>query len=248
MIQVSNVSLTRSGAPVLDTVSADIPANGLVAIIGPNGAGKSTLLHVLAGLLKPDTGQVTIDGRDLYQMTEQARALVLSFLTQSQDTAPRLSVRDLISFGRWPHHRGRPKAADSAAIDDAIERFDLADLAQREISQLSGGQKQRAYVAMAYAQGTPWMFLDEPLAALDPKYSRDIMERLRGLSDRTILLVLHDLSIAANYADWVVALKDGKVHTQGAWADTITSSTLSDLYDVPLKLSDVDGEKTVIWG
>ena len=92
------------------------------------------------------------------------------------------------------------------------------------------------------------MFLDEPLAALDPKYSRDIMERLRGLSDRTILLVLHDLSIAANYADWVVALKDGKVHTQGAWADTITSSTLSDLYDVPLKLSEVDGEKTVIWG
>ena len=248
MIQVSNVSLTRSGAPVLDAVSADIQANGLVAIIGPNGAGKSTLLHVLAGLLRPDTGQVTIDGRDLYQMTEQARALVLSFLTQSQDTAPRLSVRDLISFGRWPHHRGRPKAADIAAIDDAIERFDLADLAQREISQLSGGQKQRAYVAMAYAQGTPWMFLDEPLAALDPKYSRDIMERLRGLSDRTILLVLHDLSIAANYADWVVALKDGKVHTQGAWADTITSSTLSDLYDVPLKLSDVDGEKTVIWG
>lgn len=248
MIQVSNVSLTRSGAPVLDTVSADIPANGLVAIIGPNGAGKSTLLHVLAGLLPPDTGQVTIDGRDLYQMTEQARALVLSFLTQSQDSAPRLSVRDLISFGRWPHHRGRPKAADIAAIGDAIDRFDLADLAQREISQLSGGQKQRAYVAMAYAQGTPWMFLDEPLAALDPKYSRDIMERLRGLSDRTILLVLHDLSIAANYADWVVALKDGKVHTQGAWQDTITSSTLSDLYDVPLKLSDVDGEKTVIWG
>lgn len=248
MIQVSNVSLTRSGAPVLDTVSADIPANGLVAIIGPNGAGKSTLLHVLAGLLRPDTGQVSIDGRDLYQMTEQARALVLSFLTQSQDTAPRLSVRDLISFGRWPHHRGRPKAADIAAIDDAIDRFDLADLAQREISQLSGGQKQRAYVAMAYAQGTPWMFLDEPLAALDPKYSRDIMERLRGLSDRTILLVLHDLSIAANYADWVIALKDGKVHTQGAWQDTITSSTLSDLYDVPLKLSDVDGEKTVIWG
>lgn len=248
MIQVSNVSLTRSGAPVLDTVSADIPANGLVGIIGPNGAGKSTLLHVLAGLLRPDTGQVTIDGRDLYQMTEQARALVLSFLTQSQDTAPRLSVRDLISFGRWPHHRGRPKAADIAAIDDAIDRFDLADLVQREISQLSGGQKQRAYVAMAYAQGTPWMFLDEPLAALDPKYSRDIMERLRGLSDRTILLVLHDLSIAANYADWVVALKDGKVHTQGAWADTITSSALSDLYDVPLKLSEVDGEKTVIWG
>ena len=248
MIQVSNISLTRSGAPVLDAVSSDIPANGLVAIIGPNGAGKSTLLHVLAGLLPPDTGQVTIDGRDLYQMTEQARALVLSFLTQSQDTAPRLSVRDLISFGRWPHHRGRPKAADIAVIDDAIDRFDLADLAQREISQLSGGQKQRAYVAMAYAQGTPWMFLDEPLAALDPKYSRDIMERLRGLSDRTILLVLHDLSIAANYADWVVALKDGKVHTQGAWADTITSSTLSDLYDVPLKLSDVDGEKTVIWG
>ncbi|MCA0042538.1 ATP-binding cassette domain-containing protein [Celeribacter litoreus] len=248
MITVSNLTLRRGGSTVLDQIDLQIPDKGIVAIIGPNGAGKSTLLHSLAGLQKPDSGTVEIGGGDIHNMKEQDRAKVLSFLTQSQGAVPRLSVRDLISFGRWPHHRGRPTAEDRAIIDDAIDRFDLNALESREVESLSGGQKQRAYIAMAYAQSTPWMFLDEPLAALDPKYTRDIMDRLRGLKDRSILIVLHDLSVAANHADWVIGLKGGSVHCAGAWDEVITSETLSDLYEVRLRLTEVENQKTVIWG
>ncbi|KJZ20231.1 ATP-binding cassette domain-containing protein [Loktanella sp. S4079] len=247
MIRVNDVNLSRGGVEILRQVSLEIPKGGIVAIVGPNGAGKSSLLHVIAGLVQPDSGQVTIDGQDLHQLGEQARARVLAFLTQNQGAVPRLTVRDLVAFGRWPHHRGRLKAEDHAAIADALSRFDLETLAQRDIETLSGGQKQRAFVAMCYAQTTPWMLLDEPLAALDPKYTRDIMERLQGLEDRTVLLVLHDLSIAANYADWVVAVKDGCVHSVGPCQDMITSERLTDLYDVPLELAEVNGKSAVIW-
>jgi len=247
MIATQSLFLKRGHVTVLQDISVTIPKRGITAIIGPNGAGKSTLLHTLAGLIRPETGTATIDGKDVHGMAEHERARVLAFLTQSQGSVPRLTVQDLISFGRWPHHRGRPKAEDHAAVDDALNRFDLMPLAARTVEDLSGGQKQRAFVAMAYAQGTPWIYLDEPLAALDPKYTRDIMDRLKDLKDRAILLVLHDLSIAANYADRVVGLKAGQLHCAGAWKDVVTSDLLSDLYDVPLKLTQIDGQSTVIW-
>ncbi|CUH82528.1 ATP-binding cassette domain-containing protein [Tropicibacter naphthalenivorans] len=243
MIEIDNLRLTRGGAPVLYGIDLRIPAQGIIAIIGPNGAGKSTLLHTVAGLIAPDAGHVTIEGRNIHAMTEAERALHLSVLTQSQGAVPRLSVAELIAFGRWPHHRGRPGPQDRAAIAEAIDRFELKPLLDREVESLSGGQKQRAYVAMAYAQTTPWMLLDEPLAALDPKYTRDIMDRLRGLTDRTVLLVLHDLAVAAMYADWVVGLKHGRVHCAGPWREVVTSEVLSDLYGVPLEVT----ETSVIW-
>lgn len=247
MIDVRNLTVLRGATPVLDNVSLTIPEGGIVAIIGPNGAGKSTLLHTVAGLLAPDSGQALIDGQDVHKQPEQARALKMAFLTQSQGAVPRLSVGDLVAFGRWPHHRGRPKAADHAAVADAIDRFDLGPLVDRGVETLSGGQKQRAFVAMAYAQSTPWMLLDEPLAALDPKYTRDIMDRLRGLTDRTVLIVLHDLSVAAAYADRIVGLKEGRVHCAGTAAQVMTSEVLTDLYDVPLDVTDVNGRPAVLW-
>lgn len=247
MIDVRTLTVLRGATPVLDDVSLTIPEGGIVAIIGPNGAGKSTLLHTVAGLLPPNSGQALIDGQDIHKLTEQDRALRMAFLTQSQGAVPRLSVGDLVAFGRWPHHRGRPKAADHASVTDAIERFDLGPLARRGVETLSGGQKQRAFVAMAYAQSTPWMLLDEPLAALDPKYTRDIMDRLRGLTDRTVLIVLHDLSVAAAYADHIVGLKAGRVHSAGTAEQVMSSDTLSDLYDTPLEVTDVGGRPAVLW-
>ena len=247
MIDLSNISLTRGGATVLEDINLNIPKGGIVAIIGPNGAGKSTLLHTVAGLIAPDKGNVHVQGQDVHALREQERARLMAFLTQSQGAVPRLSVGDLIAFGRWPHHRGRPTAEDHAAIADAVARFDLAPLMARSVETLSGGQKQRAFVAMAYAQTTPWMLLDEPLAALDPKYTRDIMDRLRSLTDRTVLLVLHDLSVAAMYADWVVGLKDGRVHCAGPWHDVVTSEVLSELYDVPLEVTTAGGRAMVTW-
>ncbi|MGY6705653.1 ATP-binding cassette domain-containing protein [Roseinatronobacter sp.] len=251
MIDVDNLSLTRDGTRILHNVTLHIPTGRLAAIIGPNGAGKSTLLHCMAGLLAPDCGKVQINGQNIHTLREDRRALVLSLLTQSQAATPRLSVADLVAFGRWPHHRGRPRAQDHQITRDALRRFDLDVLAQRNVETLSGGQRQRAFVAMAYAQSTPWMLLDEPLAALDPKYVRDIMDRLHGMigsasAQRSIALVLHDLSVAARYADYCIAMKNGYVIAAGPWQNTVTSELLSDLYETPLKLAQVDGVAIVV--
>ncbi len=253
MIEVCGLSLARGGACVLRDVSLRVPAGGITAIIGPNGAGKSTLLHCMAGLLRPDAGHVRIGGTDIHQLGEGARARILSLLTQSAGAVPRLSVRDLVGFGRWPHHRGRPGPEDARIVEAAIARFDLDALAEREVEQLSGGQRQRAFLALSYAQSAPWMLLDEPLVALDPKYTRDIMERLRdiarpGPDQRSVVIVLHDLSVAARHADFCVALRAGALHAAGPWQDTITSQSLSALYDTPLCLTHVDGVPVVIDG
>lgn len=251
MINTDKLCLTRDGTQILHDVALSIPSGRLTAIIGPNGAGKSTLLHCMAGLLAPDAGVVKINGQNIHALREDSRALVLSLLTQSQAALPRLSVSDLVAFGRWPHHRGRPRAEDHRIIDEALRRFDLEGLSQHNVETLSGGQRQRAFVAMAYAQSTPWMLLDEPLAALDPKYVRDIMDRLRDMTgaeagQRSIALVLHDLSVAARYADYCIAMKQGRVIAAGPWQETVTSALLSDLYETPLRLAELDGVAVVV--
>lgn len=253
MIEIANLSKRHGSRPALRDINLTIPAGGITAIIGPNGAGKSTLLHCMAGLLAPDTGSIHVDGTDIHAVTEADRALLLALLTQSQGTVPRLTVRELVGFGRWPHHRGRPGLADKAVSEDAIERFDLSDIAENEVETLSGGQKQRAFVAMAYAQSTDWLFLDEPLAALDPKFTRDIMDRLRQAADdrcapRNIVLVLHDLQIAARYADRVICLKNGELTNAGLVVETLTSAVLSSLYDTPLQVSRMDDHVAIMPG
>lgn len=250
MIEVETLSFSRSGAPVLRDVSVTIPAEGITAIIGPNGAGKSTLLHCIAGLLKPEAGRIRVNGTDVHRVRERERAALMALLTQAQGAVPRLTVADLVSFGRWPHHRGRPGPEDHKAVADAMARFDLDPFADRDVEALSGGQRQRAFVAMAYAQTTPWMLLDEPLSALDPKYARDIMERLgalarAGAQKRAVALVLHDIQIALQHASWFVCLKDGTVAHAGP-VDSVTSDILSDLYDTPLRLETVADQKVVV--
>ncbi|MGP9790531.1 ATP-binding cassette domain-containing protein [Roseinatronobacter sp. NSM] len=251
MINIQNLSVSRDGVRILHDVTLTVPPGRLAAIIGPNGAGKSTLLHCMAGLLPPECGQVQINGQNIHALREASRALILALLTQSQGAVPRLSVQDLVSFGRWPHHRGRPTAKDRAITAEALARFDLRQLAARSVETLSGGQRQRAFVAMAYAQSTPWMFLDEPLAALDPKYVRDIMDRLRAMTgdqtgQRSIALVLHDLSVAARYADFCIAMKAGRIIAVGPWHETVTSDLLSKLYDTPLRVAQLDGVPVVM--
>lgn len=253
MIEVKGLSKRLGNLPVLGDINLTVPAGGITAIIGPNGAGKSTLLHCMAGLLAPDTGRILVDGTDIHTAAESERALKLALLTQSQGNVPRLSVRELVSFGRWPHHRGRPGAEDAAATEDAMTRFDLAGIATKDVEALSGGQKQRAFVAMAYAQTTSWILLDEPLSALDPKFSRDIMDRLQNAArdqtaPRSIVLVLHDLQIAARYADRVICLKDGELTNAGPAAEVLTSAVLSNLYDTPLQVRRLDGQVAIMPG
>ena len=241
MIEVDKLSYNIQGAPVLKDVSLSIPQSGITALIGPNGAGKSTLLHCLSGLQSIAEGSVRISGHDPFAMTDNDRARLVALLQQNPDTVPRLSVRDLVAFGRWPHHQGRPGAEDHRAVDDALDVFDLTDLAERSLGALSGGQRQRANVAMTWAQGTPWLFLDEPLNALDPRYASDLMARLHRLSRtgvhmRSVVVVLHDINSAARWADHVVALRDGSLFCHGSVEGVLTEETLLALYETPFEV------------
>ncbi len=251
MIRIQGLDVLREGQKVLSGATGDIPATGLTAVIGPNGAGKSTLLHCLAGLLTPAEGGVTVDGHDIAALAPAARAHKVALLTQSPAIVPRLSVRELVGFGRWPHHRGRPRQADLDLVQDALAMFDLIPLADRKLDTLSGGQRQRAFVAMAYAQSTPWMLLDEPLAALDPRYARDIMERLHSLSRpgpdaRAVVIVLHDLGMAARYADWIVSLKDGVLVQSAPRDQAMTTTGLTALFDTGLAVATVNEHAVVV--
>ncbi|MCK0119527.1 ATP-binding cassette domain-containing protein [Loktanella sp. F6476L] len=251
MIHVDNLTVTMNGTDILKDVSLKFGQGGITALIGPNGAGKSTLLTAIAGLIKTTQGQVKVEGCDMINARPAERASRVALLAQNEQVTARLSVRELVSFGRWPHHQGRPKEEDHRKIAEAIAAFELGALADRRLDSLSGGQRQRAFIAMAWAQETPWLLLDEPLSALDPRHVRDIMDRLHALarpgqSQRSVVIVLHDLGVAARYADRIVALKDGRLVVTGPRILTMTGPMLSDLFETGLAMKQVSGHDVVV--
>jgi len=249
VIETSHLSFTIGDSQILRDVSLSILPGVVTGLIGPNGAGKSTLLHCLAGLTEPSSGHVRIDGQDPFTARDDDRARMVAFLQQSPTTVSRLRVEELVAFGRWPHHRGRPGPEDAEQVAKALDAFDLEELAGRPIETLSGGQKQRAFVAMTYAQDTPWILLDEPLNALDPRHARNLMARLATLANeegRSIAVVLHDINAAARWADQIVAMKDGQVLAHGASRDVLTSDTLYACFDTPFDTVPHAGRKLVV--
>lgn len=251
MIEIRNIELTEDGHSILKDIQTCIPASGLTAVIGPNGAGKSSLLHCLAGLTRPTGGSVRVNGVDISAARPDARARLLALLPQATASLPRLTVAELVAFGRWPHHRGHPGPQDHAAVAAALDLFDLQGMAGRRLDILSGGQRQRAFVAMTYAQSTPWMLLDEPLAALDPRYAIDIMRRIHALSRpgadaRAPVVVLHDLAMTARYADWIICLKDGRLFRSAPRAEVMNSQTLSALFDTAITVENLNDVPVVI--
>ncbi len=248
MINVTNLSYAVDGTQILDDVDLSIKRGGITALIGPNGAGKSTLLHCISGLNTLSGGSVQIDGHDPVLMPSRARAKLVALLQQTPHVVSRLRVRDLVAFGRWPHHRGRATAQDSVLVDEALHAFALETFADRPIETLSGGQRQRAFLAMTYAQDTPWMLLDEPLNALDPKHARDLMVRLHGMTretSRSIVIVLHDINAAAGWADHIVAMKDGRVVAHDAATTFLTPENLNTVFDTPFEVIS-HGTRTVV--
>ncbi|MCR8550970.1 ATP-binding cassette domain-containing protein [Salipiger sp. P9] len=249
MIEISDLSYAVGQTPILHGITTTLERGGITALIGPNGAGKSTLLHCLAGLERPASGRVRIDGLDPFTAPHRQRARAVALLQQSPALVSRLKVRELVGFGRWPHHQGRPGPEDRAQIDRALTAFALTELQDRALDTLSGGQRQRAFIAMTYAQDTPWMLLDEPLNALDPRHARDLMARLHGLSRdgaRSIVIVLHDINAAAGWADHIVAMKDGRILAQDHSAALLTPEVLRDLYDTPFELLQHKGRPVVV--
>ncbi|HIW33642.1 MAG TPA: ABC transporter ATP-binding protein [Candidatus Paenibacillus intestinavium] len=250
MIEVSNVTKTYGGKAVVDNVSLSIPERKITSFIGPNGAGKSSLLSIISRLLTKDSGTVTIDGKDVSAWNTGDLARKISILKQSNHISMRLTVRDLVSFGRFPYSQGKLTKEDWKFIDEAIDYMDLNSLKDRYLDQLSGGQNQRAYIAMIIAQNTEVILLDEPLNNLDMKHSVQIMKVLRRLVEelgKTIVIVIHDINFASCYSDYIVALKDGKIVQEGPTAQIIDEPVLESIYDMNIPIEVIDGNRIGVY-
>ncbi|WP_297082905.1 ABC transporter ATP-binding protein [uncultured Demequina sp.] len=246
MITIDSVIKTYGETTVVDAVSLELPDSGVTSIIGPNGAGKSTLLSIVSRILGADAGVVSVEGLDVFHSPSREVAKKLSILRQDQHTTARITVRELVEFGRYPHSHGRLTAECHAAVASALEYCDLADLVDRPIHQLSGGQRQRAYVAMVLAQDTRYVLLDEPLNNLDMVHATGLMRLLRSLADergKSVVLVLHDINYASAYSDRIVAMRDAKVVVDGPPASVITPDALESVYGMPFRVHDLDGER-----
>lgn len=250
MVEVKNVVKKYGSKNVVDHVSVKIQKGKITSFIGPNGAGKSTLISMISRLISRDEGEVYIDGEEVSKSKSNELAKKISILKQSNHVNLRLTVRELVSFGRFPYSQGRLTKEDHAFIDEAIRYMDLEDMQDKYLDQLSGGQKQRAYIAMVIAQNTEYILLDEPLNNLDMKHSVQIMKTLRRLVKelgKTIVIVIHDINFASFYSDYIVALKDGKVVKEGETSEIIQSSVLKDIYDMEIGIENVNNCKFCVY-
>ncbi|WP_181310072.1 iron ABC transporter ATP-binding protein [Nocardioides campestrisoli] len=244
-IRAEGVTKRYGRQVVVDDVELDLPLGGVTALIGPNGAGKSTLLSIAGRLQSADAGRVTVTGLDVATAPGEELARRMAVLRQENHLDIRLTVRDLVTFGRYPHSKGRPGLDDLAHVEKALEYLDLTQYADRFLDQLSGGQRQRAFVAMVLCQDTDVVLLDEPLNNLDLRHAVAMMGRLRDAArelDRTIVVVVHDLNVASCYADTIVAMRDGKVVACGPPAEIMRPDLLEEIYGLPVAVHEIDGQ------
>lgn len=249
MISIENLSYEVGTARILQDVSVNLPKGGMTALIGPNGAGKSTLLSHVARLLPIQTGQITVDDLEVGNCDSSALARRLAILPQQVHFATRLTVRDMVAFGRYPHSQGRLRPEDHAKVEDALHAFELEPLQDRFLDTLSGGQRHKAHVAMTYAQDTDYLLLDEPLNNLDISAARALMALLRTLADnsgKTIVIVVHDINFAAQYADHLVVMKQGQIAREGKPADLITEPLLAEVFDTDAQVAMFEGKPFVM--
>lgn len=250
MIQVENLIKNYSNKNVVDKVSINIEKGKITSFIGPNGAGKSTVLSMITRLMKKDNGEVLIDGKRLEEWDNKELSKKIAILKQSNNINLKLTIRELVSFGRYPHSEGRLTKEDEKYIDEAIDFMKLKDIQNKYLDELSGGQRQRAYIAMVIAQNTEYVFLDEPLNNLDMKHSVEMMKVLRNLCDelgKTVVLVMHDINYTSCYSDYIVALKDGKIANHGKTQYIINKEVLEGIYDMEFDIREINGDKICVY-
>ena len=239
MITLSNVRKSYGGDVIIGPVDLAIPAGGGTALVGPNGAGKSTLLTMIGRLLDLDEGAIEVAGYDVASTKSKDLARIVSILRQENHFITRLTVRQLVGFGRFPYSRGRLTVEDEEIISRSIDFLDLTELEGRYLDQLSGGQRQRAYVAMVLTQDTDYLLLDEPLNNLDMQHSVHMMKHLRRAAvelGKTIIVVLHDINFAGHYADRICAVKHGEVVEFGSPGEIITDEVLTRVFDTEVRV------------
>lgn len=226
---------------VIGGLDLALPGGAITAIVGPNACGKSTLLRGLTRLLAPSGGSVALDGTDIHRMSARALARRMGLLPQQPVTPDSITVEALVRLGRYPHQRllSPWSEADQAAVEEALDRTGTASLRDQPVDQLSGGQRQRAWIALALAQDTELLLLDEPTTFLDLRHQLDVLDlvaELHAEAGRTVVMVLHDLGQAARYADHLVVLKDGELAAAGPPADVLDAELVKSVFDVDCRV------------
>jgi iron complex transport system ATP-binding protein len=250
MIEIKGLTKRFGKKTVVDNVTVKIKPRTITSFIGPNGAGKSTLLSMVSRLLDADTGDVLLDRTSVKKWKSDRFAKRVSILKQSNYLNVRLTVRELVSFGRYPYSKGRLNAEDERFVNQALEYLNLTDMQDQFLDELSGGQRQRAFIAMVIAQDTDYILLDEPLNNLDMKHSVQIMKILRKLVDelgKTVVIVLHDINFASVYSDRIVALKNGKLVKDGPTHEIINSKALREIYDMDIPIHEQNGCRICVY-
>ncbi|MFD7703849.1 ABC transporter ATP-binding protein [Streptomyces caelestis] len=242
-LSAENVTLAYDQRVIAEQLSVEIPDNSFTVIVGPNACGKSTLLRALSRMLKPSEGRVLLDGQVIQSMPAKKVARTLGLLPQSSIAPDGITVGDLVGRGRYPHQGllRQWSAEDERVVRESMARTGVAELAERYVDELSGGQRQRVWIAMALAQQTPLLLLDEPTTFLDIQHQIDVLDLCADLHEeqgRTLVAVLHDLNHAARYATHLIALRQGKVIAQGAPKDIVTAGLVEEVFGLRCQVID----------
>lgn len=250
MIKLKNLTKMFGQQTVVNAASTQFEKGEVTSIIGPNGAGKSTLLSMASRLINRDAGEVWIDNRELVDWDTKALAKKLSVLRQANSLTMRFTVRELVSFGRFPYSKGKLTQDDQQVIDQSIEYLDLSDIEHKYLDELSGGQRQLAFIAMVIAQDTDYVFLDEPLNNLDIKHSLQIMSTIQRLAhelDKAVVVVIHDINFASCYSDRIIAMKKGEMVASGSVEEVIQAQVLSNIYETPFRVVELEGKRMCLY-
>ena len=250
MLTIRNLRKTYEDATVVDDVSLELPHGKVISMIGPNGAGKSTVLGMISRLVARSSGAVEFQGKDLDKWGSRELAKHLAILTQANNVQMKLTVRELVAFGRFPHSGSNLSQKDWEIVDRSISYMELEDFAERFIDEMSGGQRQRAFIAMVLAQDTEYVLLDEPTNNLDIYHATQMMKLVRRLCDelgKTVILVLHEINLAAFYSDYICAFKNGKIAAWGTVNEVMTPEQLKLIYGVDFQIHEIDGRPLAIF-
>lgn len=236
-LMTRHLDIGYGDAPIVQDLNVEIPSGQVTALVGANGSGKSTILKTMARIMKPGSGNVLLDGKSIHQQSTKEVARQLAILPQNPTAPEGLTVSELVTYGRFPHQKGFGTLTkeDKQMVEWAIQITGMEAFHNRPIDQLSGGQRQRAWIAMALAQGTDILFLDEPTTFLDMAHQLEILmllDKLNEQEQRTIVMVVHDLNHAARYADHMIAIKKGKVVQSGTPAEVMTPEVLRDVFGI----------------
>ncbi len=250
MIEIRNIGKSYGTKEVLRNISLTLPEKSISAFIGSNGAGKSTLLSLVSRLLHKSGGDIFIDDVRVEDWDNRELAKRLAVLRQSNFMNIRLTVEELVSFGRFPYSQGRLTDEDDAMVEKALSYMKIGDIRHRFLDELSGGQRQMAFIAMVIAQDTHYILLDEPLNNLDIRHSVDMMRVFRGLVDemgKTVVIVIHDINFVSCYADHIVALRDGTLVAEGGREEIITPPVLERIYGVDIDIREIEGNRICVY-